>query len=61
MREKPPSSKNRAKAEASAPSGETPMTRFRRLAAQVLEVDPAKVRALEEKERTARRRRKEKA
>lgn len=50
----PPSSKGKGKAEESAPTGKTPMGRFREASANVFKAPPAKVRAAEEAERVAR-------
>jgi len=57
-RDKELSSKGRAKGEASAPVDKRPMARFKFAAAKAMAVDPAKVRALEEKEKRARARKK---
>jgi hypothetical protein len=54
-REKPPSSRGHDdKAEENAPSGKTPMARFRRLAASVVAAPKKAVEAAEKKERKRR-------
>lgn len=52
----PLSPKDRAKDEASAPSGEAPMARFKRVAGAVMQVPYKEVKKLEKREKAKRQR-----